>query len=235
MGISIDNAYKKWRKEPQVLYRPKIEDKISIDYDTDEYTYHNLLSSSKCECLRYMGKYINPYFNQEYFEYYLKQSNKYIDIIQNMPESELKMWFLKHKGKMIFADYDYFYVASEIEEYIVNRWTGYDRIHFHEDGKLLYNAIGNLEYLYGLNLYDAIIDYDSLREYDEEDKSSEYVDNKLTKDISYLLNDIDNYFRNVVKRNVVKRNDDQFFDDRNERLKIIRDIIKQGGRMVYSV
>ena len=232
MGISIDNAYKTWRKEPQVLYRPKIEDKISIELDTDEYIYHNLLSSSECECLKYMGKYINPYFDQEYFEFYLKQSNKFIDKIQNMSESELelKLWFIKHKGKMIFADYDYFYVASEIEEYTINRWNGYDGIHFHEDGKLLYSAIGNLNYLYGLDLYDAIIDYDSLCEYDEEDKSSEYVDNKLTKDISYLMEDIDNYFKTVVKRD-----NDQFFEDRNERLKIIRDIIEQGGRMVYSV
>ena len=230
MGISIDNAFKTWRKEPQILYRPKIEDKISIELDTDEYTYHNLLSSFECECLTYMGKYINPYFDQEYFEFYLKQSNKFIDIIQYMPDSELKLWFLKHKNKMIFADYSYFYVASEIEGYSINRWNGYDGIHFHEDGKLLYSAIGNLEYLYGLNLYDAIICYDYLYEYDEEDKSSEYVDNKLTKDISYLLDNIDRYFKNVVKRD-----DDQFFEDRNERLKIIRDIIEQGGIMVYSV
>ena len=230
MGISIDNAYKTWRKEPQTLYRPKIEDKISIELDTDEYTYHNLLSSSECECLKYMDKYINPYFDQEYFEFYLKQSNKFIDIIQDMPESELKMWFLKHKDKMIFADYDYFYVASEIEGYTINRWIGYDGIHFHEDGKLLYSAINNLEYLYGLDLYDATICYDYLHEYDEEDKSSKYVDNKLTKDISYLLNDIDNYFKNVVKKN-----DDNFFEDRNERLKIIRGIIEQDGRMIYSV
>ena len=230
MGISIDNVYKTWKKEPQILYRPKIEDKISIELDTDGYTYHNLLSSSECECLKYMGKYINPDFDQQYFNYYLKQSNKFIDIIQNIPESELKLWFLKHKGKMIFADYDYFYVASEIEEYSINRWNGYNEIYFHEDGKLLYNAIGNLNYLYGLNLYDAIIECDSLREYDEEDKSSKYVDDELTKDISYLLDDIDNYFETVVKRD-----DDQFFEDRNERLKIIRDIIEQGGKMVYSV
>jgi len=230
MGISIDNAFKTWRKEPQILYKPKIEDRISIELDTDEYTYHNLLSSLECECLTYMGKYINPDFDQEYFEFYLKQSNKFIDIIQYMPDSELKLWFLKHKNKMIFADYSYFYVASEIEGYSINRWNGYDGIHFHEDGKLLYSAIGNLEYLYGLNLYDAIICYDYLYEYDEEDKSSEYVDNKLTKDISYLLDNIDRYFKNVVKRD-----DDQFFEDRNERLKIIRDIIEQGGIMVYSV
>ena len=230
MGISIDNAFKTWRKEPQVLYRPKIEDKISIELDTDEFTYHNLLSSSECECLIYMDKYINPDFDQEYFEFYLKQSNKFIDIIQDMPESELKLWFLKHKSKMIFADYDYFYVALEIEGYSINRWNGYDEIQFYEDGKLLYSAIGNLEYLYGLNLYDAIICYDSLCEYDEEDESSKYVDNILTKDISYLLDDIDNYFKTVVKKD-----NDQFFEDRNERLKIIRNIIEQGGKMVYSV
>jgi len=235
MGISIDNAFKTWKKETQVLYRPKIEDKISINKDTNEYTYHNLLSSSKCECLKYMDKYIEPYFDQEYFEFYLKQSNKFIDIIQDISESELKMWFLKHKDKMIFADYDYFYVASEIEKYTINRWIGYDNIHFHEDGKLLYSAIGNLEYLYGLNLYDAIIDYDSLREYDEEDKSSKYVDDKLTKDISYLVNDIDNYFEDVKNGNIKKKDNDQFFEDRNERLKIIRDIIEQGGKMIYSV
>jgi len=230
MGISIDNAYKTWRKEPQVLYRPKIEDNISIELDTDEYTYHNLLSSSECECLKYMDKYINPDFDQDYFKFYLKQSNKFINIIKDMPESELKLWFLKHKDKMIFADYDCFYVASEIEEYSINRWIGYDGIHFHEDGKLLYSAISNLEYLYGLDLYDATICYDYLYEYDENDESSEYVDNKLTKDISYLLNDINNYFKNVKKRD-----DDQFFEDRNERLKIIRNIIEQGGIMVYSV
>ena len=67
-------------------------------------------------------------------------------------------------------------------------------------------------------------------EYDEEDKSSKYLDDKLIKDISYLLDDIDNYFKTVVKRD-----DDQFFEDRNERLKIIRNIIEHGGRMVYSV
>ena len=67
-------------------------------------------------------------------------------------------------------------------------------------------------------------------EYDEEDKSSKYLDDKLIKDISYLLDDIDNYFKTVVKRD-----DDQFFEDRNERLKIIRNIIEQGGKMVYSV
>jgi len=136
---------------------------------------------------------------------------------------------------MIFADYDYFYVASEIEGYTINRWNGCDEIYFHEDGKLLYSAIGNLEYLYGLNLYDAIIDYDSLHEYNEEDKSSKYVDDKLTKDISYLINEIDSYFENVENGNIKKKNNDQFFEDRNERLKIIRDIIEQCGIMVCSV
>ena len=228
MGISIDVAYKIWKKEPQVLFRPKIEDKISINYDIDKYIYHNLLS--RWGCLTYMGKYINPDFDQEYFEFYLERSNIFINKIQNMQESELKLWFMKHKGKMIFVDYNYFYVASEIEGYEINRWNGHDELYFHEDGKLLYSAISNLDYLYGLDLYDAIIECDSLREYDEEDKSSKYVDDELTKDISYLLDDIDRYFKSVKKRD-----DDQFFEDRNERLKIIRDIIEQGGKMVYSV
>ena len=232
MGIEIDCAYKTWIKEPQILYRPKIDDKIPFESDTDEYFYYNTFMN--IGCLSYFEKFINPLFDKESLEIYKEPSIEFIDKIKDMPDSELKLWFLKYKDKMIFTDYKYFYVASDIESYILNRWEGKDYIPIQEDGKALYMAIANSNHLYGLNLYDSIISSEELFYYDENDVDSKRIDDKIKKNIAYLLNDIDNYL-NKVKNGIIKRNNnDQFFEDRNERLLIIRDIVKQGAKMVYS-
>ena len=232
MGIEIDCAYKTWIKEPQILYRPKIDDKIPFESDTDEYIYYNTLMN--IGCLSYFEKFINPLFDKESLEIYKEPSIEFIDKIKDMPDSELKLWFLKHKNKMIFTDYKYFYVASDVESYILNRWIGKDYIPIQEDGKTLYMAIVNLNHLYGLNLYDSIISSEELFYYDENDEDSKRIDNKITKNIVYLLNDIDDYLSKVKNGIIKSSNNDRFFEDRNERLLIIRDIVKQGAKMVYS-
>jgi len=231
MGIEIDVAYKTWIKEPQKLYRPKIGDKYYIDNLSADIFYQEF---SECNCYSYMDKFIEPYFNRWMFDHYKENTNKFIDKLKSLPKKEIEninlyQWLINQQDKMILFDYQYYYSANDMEEFIANRWKGYDEIDVPEDGKTLYMAINNLNHLYNLNLYDSIISAEELYKYDEEDEYCKQTDEKLQKDIKYLLNDIDNYFVRVVKKP-----NDKYFEDRNERLKIIRNIIEQGGKMVYS-
>ena len=231
MGIEIIAAYKKWIKQPQEFYRPVLDEGFVLGKEEYYITAENY-KNSECYFL-YNEEFHDLLFDQEIFDIYVDLSNNFINKMMEQNISlEFKNWLNCQKGKMLLLDINLnMYSAENIELYTIKRWCGCEEIDFDECGKALFSAISNVNYFYDLNLYDALISDDDLYYYKDTDSElDKEVETQINKDISYLLKDIETYFNNVVKKF-----DDNYFESRNEKIKIIYNIIKQGGKMIYSV
>lgn len=231
MGTEIDVAYRKWVKEPQTLFRPIIEDEYIIGNNENIFDYYRLFS--EIGNLSYSeDKFICPYFDKENLGYYYEPSAIFLAKIKEFTEisnQPLHDWFLKQEGKvLIFQGLRRYYSAIDVESFITNRWCGEEEIPFNECGKALFSIIPHVSNNYGLNLYPAMIYYAQLFDYDEESKEGKELDEKLLADTTYLAKEIEQFFSSGVAK------EEKHYDILVARLTIIYEIIKQGGKMIWS-
>jgi hypothetical protein len=230
MGVSVNGAFKIWEKKSKTFVRPRIDDSFSYDDfedgDTQETNYLSLLIHSYGYTC--MGKFHEPGYNQEKFNYHIKKSNDFFNSIENLEETDFKGWLLKHKGKMIYFDYDCFHVASELESYERDTWTYSDYLRCNEDGRILFNTFLTINHYFHVDLGVALISQDEIDYYDPEESTS--LDEKIATDLAPIVEKAEHLLQVMVKSPF-----DEFFEERKERLQLIVDVMKQGGRFIYSV
>lgn len=232
LGTSIDYAAKTWNKEEKAFQRPLIVDSLIEPKEEDLsdiwHQYYNLLV--ECNGLTYMGKFHQGYFDQKYFDLYKKYSVEFIEKAKELPHSPIKDWFLKQEGNLIHFDYDCFHSSPEVETYTQKIWVPSDFVRLEEDGKLLHMAESNLSSMYGFSLSPALIYAEDITDYNENEKHSKYLDEKIswdTRDLAEILE--------FTLKTMKKKPNDEFFEQRMPRLYVLLEALKQGAKFVYSV
>lgn len=234
MGISVDYIASEFeiKKIPFIkLIEVDSLDIMSLDSEKvwNEYRYYDSLIFNK----------YNLYFEEEEkvrkssefrYNYYKEKSNELInDIKINGKEGLIRDWFLKQEGRYIYESLGQLKSYSHYEIIEKELWIPKKFVNCNEDGKLIMMALDNLKYLYGYEgLKDICIYVESLDMYAVGE--NEQLDRTVNLNTIALVEDFQKFLNTVEKKE-----DDEFFEGRYERWKLILECLKENGKFVYSV
>lgn len=230
MGISIDYAATVWTKESQTLTRPYVTSTFQ-EADAPEHfnEFYHLLNANGG--LVYMGDFIDSSFTAEKFDHYVERTNDFLEAVSSTRINDpLQDWLLSQQGNLIHFDYDQFLSSPRIETYTANKWQPSGFLPINEDGKNLMSAISNFGSLYGVSLSPLLFSRDSLDDYVEGSAEGNHLDMLLSADTTPLA-DVLEFALSRVKQ----LPGDVYFEDRLTRLHSLVDVIRSGGKLVYSV
>lgn len=228
MGMSIDSIVTKWEKKKVKFNRLVISDKFPINLVNEDVgvPYRSLRNDY---CLLSNNSDRIEQFTDIYFAFYKKNSAQFLMDAVRLPDSKFKEWLLKHPDALLTFDYDCFYASYSMEEYERELWRPVEHLPVREDGKLLVRAASNLE-MYGLSLSEAMLSVDYLDNYAPGSTEEEVVETVINSDKAALAEQLEKLLSTIVKKE-----EDDFFEDRMPRLRLLLEALKQNGTFVYSV
>lgn len=234
MGISIIGTPTHFELGEKEFYFPHITDsyhmhRLQVPYVLEEMMYETGMYFD------FFNDFDDPYFDETYFEFYRTKTQVFLDKVKEYQsknkhrrKTKLVKWLLEQKGNMVGYHDGMFWSAPYGENITKQVWTYSKPAGLNEDCRLISSAIGNMSYLYGIDLKGLEISADWVHSYDPE----------IIVRVKRIL-EIDVIQKALVAeeqvKTIQKREDDEFFEERLERFKLVLEAAKKGARILYAV